>query len=77
MRWSARMPRTTAEADEVWDMSCKQEPLLMLSPLTGHVYVVTKYERIEGGTFVAYEKFDVTEQFDKIAEQKAKEFLDG
>ena len=50
----------------------KQEPMLMESPLTKRVYVVTSYERLEGDTFLAREKFDVTEQFDKLAELRMK-----
>lgn len=50
----------------------KQEPMLMESPLTNRVFVVTSYEHLEGDTFLAREKFDVTEQFDKLAELRLK-----
>ena len=54
----------------------KQEPMLMESPLTKRVFVVTSYEELDGGVFLAREKYDVTEQFDKLAEMRAKEAHD-
>ena len=48
----------------------KQEPMLMESPLTNRVYVVTSYKDNGDGTFTAREKFDVTEQFDMMAKQR-------
>lgn len=48
----------------------RQEPMLMESPLTGRVFVVTRYRRLDGGLFEAREKFDVTGQFDALAEQR-------
>ena len=48
----------------------KQEPMLMESPLTKRVFVVTSYVDNHDGTFTARQKFDVTEQFDALAEQR-------
>lgn len=48
----------------------KQEPMLMESPLTNRVFVATSYESLDGGAFLAREKFDVTEQFDALAKQR-------
>lgn len=45
----------------------KQQPMLMESPLTKRVFVVTSYVDNGGGTFTARRKFDVTEQFDALA----------
>jgi hypothetical protein len=50
----------------------KQEPMLMESPLTKRVFVVTSYKDNGDGTFTAHQKHDVTEQFDKLAELRAK-----
>lgn len=55
----------------------KQEPMLMESPLTKRVFVVTSYERVDGDIFVAKEKHDVTEQFDRLAELRAGAREDG
>jgi hypothetical protein len=58
----------------------KQEPMLMESPLTKHVYVVTSSIDHGNGTFTARRKYDVTEQFDMLArvrvERAAREALD-
>ena len=51
----------------------KQEPMLMESPLTKRVFVVTSYKDNGDGTFTARQKFDVTEQFDRLVETRAKE----
>lgn len=48
-------------------MPSKQEPMLMESPLSGRVYVVTRYEASGDGLFMAKEKFDITEQFEALA----------
>ena len=48
----------------------KQEPMLMESPLTKRVYVVTSYKHLEGARFLAREKFDVTEQFEALAKSR-------
>lgn len=48
----------------------KQIPMLMESPLTKRVFVVTSYKDNGDGTFTARQKFDVTEQFDALAEQR-------
>ena len=48
----------------------KQTPMLMESPLTKRVFVVTSYKDNGDGTFTARQKYDVTEQFDALAEQR-------
>lgn len=48
----------------------KQQPMLMESPLTKRVYVVTSYVDNGDGTYIARQKYDVTEQFDALAEQR-------
>ena len=45
----------------------RQQPMLMESPLTKRVYVVTSYVDEGDGLFTAREKHDVTEQFDALA----------
>ena len=49
-------------------MTSKQAPMLMESPLTKRVYIVTSYTDNGDGTFTAQQKYDVTKQFDKLAE---------
>lgn len=44
----------------------KQEPMLMESPLTNRVFVVTSYKDNGNGVFTAMRKYDVTEQFDAL-----------
>lgn len=44
-----------------------QEPMLMESPLTKRVFVVTSYKDEGNGVFTARNKYDVTEQFDVLA----------
>ena len=44
----------------------------MESPVTERVYVVTGYEDLGGGNYLAREKFDVTEQFDAIARARGE-----
>ena len=48
----------------------KQTPMLMESPLTKRVFVVTSYKDKGDGIFEARQKYDVTEQFDALAEQR-------
>ena len=55
----------------------KQQPMLMESPITKRVFVVTSYKDNGDGTFTARQKFDVTKQFDRLAEMRAKEVGDG
>lgn len=50
-----------------------QKPMLMESPLTKHVFIVTSYKDNGDGTFTARRKFDVTEQFDALAKQRLNE----
>lgn len=51
-------------------MPPKQEPKLLRSPLTGRVYIVTRYRMIneDDDTYEAREKYDCTEQFLALAE---------
>ena len=51
----------------------KQEPMLMESPLTNRVFVVTSYVDNGDGTFTARQKHDVTEQFDALDEMRRGE----
>jgi hypothetical protein len=54
----------------------KQQPMLMESPLTKRVFVVTSYEHLDSDKFLAREKFDVTAQFDALAKMREKEARD-
>jgi len=51
----------------------KQQPMLMESPLTNRVFVVTSYKDNGDGTFTARRKYDVTAQFDALAKMRMKE----
>lgn len=51
----------------------KQQPMLMESPLTKRVFVVTSYKDNGDGTFTARRKYDVTAQFDALAKMRMKE----
>lgn len=48
----------------------KQQPMLMESPITKRVFVVTSYVDNHDGTFTARTKYDVTEQFDTLAKRR-------
>jgi hypothetical protein len=52
----------------------KQPPILNVGPLSGKVYIVTRYRVLDGekGQYEAQEKYDVTEQFEQIAAARAK-----
>ncbi len=50
----------------------KQIPMLMESPLTKRVFVVTSYKDKGNGIFEARQKYDVTEQFDALAKQRER-----
>lgn len=50
----------------------KQQPMLMESPLTKRVYVVTSYKDNGNGTYIARQKYDVTDQFDMLAKMRTK-----
>jgi rubrerythrin len=45
--------------------------MLMESPLTKRVFVVTSYKDKGNGIFEAHQKYNVTEQFDALAEQRS------
>lgn len=45
----------------------KQIPRLMRSELLGRIYIVTKYEDLGKGDYIADEKYDVTEEFEILA----------
>lgn len=51
----------------------KQQPMLMESPLTKRVYVVTSYKDNGNGTFTARQKYDITEQFDALAAKRKED----
>ena len=51
----------------------RQEPMLMQSPLSKRVYVVTSYVDEGDGLFTARQKHDVTEQFDALAAMRRGE----
>lgn len=53
----------------------KQEPMLMESPLTKRVFVVTSYKDNGDGTFTARQKYDITAQFDALAKMRMKEYI--
>lgn len=55
----------------------RQTPHLYRSGLTGKVYVVTKYTEGPGGLVVADEKFDVTDDFNVLAEQAVHDVADA
>jgi hypothetical protein len=49
----------------------KNPPLLMSSPLTGRVFIVTRYtKRRSDGLIAVSEKFDVTEQFEAMVQDR-------
>lgn len=50
----------------------KQKPMLMESPLTDCVYIVTSYVDNGNGMFTARQKYDVTEQFEAIAKHRER-----
>lgn len=52
----------------------KQKPMLMLGPLTGRIYIATRWKDLGGGTFEAIEKFDVTSQFIAVKEESERLF---
>jgi hypothetical protein len=54
----------------------KNPPRLMLGPLTGRIYIATRYKIIdaEKGTFEAQEKYDVTNQFMDLKAQAEELF---
>ena len=43
-----------------------QTPRLMCSPITGNVYIVTKYKDLGDGNYEAIDKVNVSTEFDKI-----------
>jgi len=44
----------------------KQQPRLMRGGLTGRIYVATRYRELANGAVEALEKFDVTEDFERL-----------
>lgn len=51
-------------------MGKKQVPMIMESPLTKRVFIVTSYQDNNDGTFIARQKYDVTKEFDELARQR-------
>ena len=52
----------------------KQTPRLTLGPLTGRIYVVTRYRERPNGVIEAQEKFDVTDEFLSLYEEATSKF---
>jgi hypothetical protein len=50
----------------------KRKPILMEHPLSKRVYIVTRYRFNGDGSFTAYTKYDITEQFDRLAKLRAR-----
>lgn len=50
----------------------KQTPMLMESLITRRIYIVTSYVDNGDGTFTARQKYDVTEQFEAIANHRER-----
>lgn len=46
------------------------DPILTYSEITGRVYIVTKYKRLDGGVIDAREKFDVTDWAESYARKR-------
>ena len=44
-------------------MARTQPPKLLLGPLTGRIYIATRYTAKPGGIIEAHEKYDVTDDF--------------
>jgi hypothetical protein len=49
-------------------------PRLTIGPLTGRIYVVTKYRVLEGGVIDAQTKYDVTSDFMAVKEIAERDF---
>ena len=52
----------------------KHPPRLVLGPLTGRIYIATRYTEREGGIVEAHEKFDVTNDFLSMYEEATSKF---
>lgn len=52
----------------------KQEPRIMLGPLTGRIYVATRYKDLGDGKWEALEKYDVTSDFMDIKAEAERLF---
>ena len=50
----------------------EQHPMLMESPLTKRVFIVTRYKDNGDGTFTASKKYDITDQFEALAKQRSE-----
>lgn len=55
----------------------KQQPRLMRGGLSGRVFVVTRYKDLGGGTIEALEKFDVTDDYNALADAGYPPKIDG
>lgn len=51
-------------------------PMLVYSPLTDRVFVITKYRTLAGGYIESFEKYDVTDQFERVVAER-EEMGDG
>jgi hypothetical protein len=55
-------------------MARTKPPLLTLGPLSGRIYVVTRYTDKGNGVIDAHEKYDVTSQFMAVKEEAEAKF---
>jgi hypothetical protein len=44
-------------------MTPRNPPMLTRSPMSGRIYIATKYKKMRDGAVVAYEKHDTTDAF--------------
>jgi hypothetical protein len=51
-------------------VSTAKPPRLFVSGLTGRIYIATQWREMPNGSVVANEKFDVTAEFEAIAEER-------
>ena len=52
----------------------KCPPRLVLGPLTGRIYIATRYREKDGGIIETQEKFDVTNDFLALYEEATSKF---
>lgn len=52
----------------------KHPPRLVLGPLTGRIYIATRYTEREGGIIESSEKYDVTNEFLSLYEEATSKF---
>jgi hypothetical protein len=52
----------------------KRPPRLVLGPLTGRIYIATRYRERDNGVIETQEKFDVTNDFLALYEEATSKF---